>query len=238
MIRILAYGVHVYTACGLVFNALAMLEIFKLHPDPRWVFGWLLAATFVDMTDGTFARKFDVKTNAPLFDGRKIDDLVDFLTFTFVPLMMVLRLGWVPEPGLAFVAPALVASVMGFSNVGAKDEADGYFMGFPSYWNVVAFYAGYCGNVWVNAAMMIGFALMTFAPIGFMYPTLAPRKWRKFMIVGGYAWCLWCLAMLPSYPNTPAWAVWLSLCGPVFYGLISVVEWTKLQQTKRQEVTS
>lgn len=233
--RVLAYSVHVYTASGLVFAALAMLEIFKAAPDPRWAFGWMLAATFVDMTDGTLARRFDVKKNAPLYDGRKIDDIIDFLTFTFIPLMMIVKMGWVPEPGLLWVAPALIASVLGFSNVGAKDEADGYFLGFPSYWNVVAFYAGYwvsIGDGWLNVAMLLSLAVLTIVPVGFMYPTLAPQRWRLFMILGGYAWCLWCLGMLPSYPNTPAWAVWLSLTGPVLYGLISLVEWFRLKRPK------
>ncbi len=235
--RILAYSVHVYTASGLVFAALAMLEIFKDAPDPRWVFFWLLVATFVDMTDGTLARRYDVKKNAPLYDGRKIDDIIDFLTFTFIPLMMIVKMGWVPEPGLLWVAPALIGSVLAFSNVGAKDEADGYFLGFPSYWNVVAFYAGYVHHMvgldWLNVAMLLVLAFLSVVPVGFMYPTLAPKRWRLFMIAGGYAWCLWGLGMLPTYPNTPAWAVWLSLCGPVFYGLISVVEWSKLQRARR-----
>lgn len=231
--RVLANGVHVYTASGLVFDALAMLEVCKEHPDPRWVFFWLLVAVFVDMTDGTLARRFDVKTNAPTFDGRKIDDIVDFLTFTFIPLILVIKMEWVPNPAIAWVAPALICSVLGFANVGAKDESEGYFMGFPSYWNVVAFYAGYwvaIADGWLNVVMLLSLAALTLAPIGFIYPTLAPKRWRRFMIVGGYAWCLWCLAMLPTYPNNPAWVVALSLCGPVFYGLISVVEWRKVRK--------
>lgn len=239
--RVLAYGVHVYTASGLIFAALAMLEVLKATPDPRWVFFWLLVAVFIDMTDGTLARRFDVKVNAPLFDGRKIDDIIDFLTFTFIPLVLVVKMGWVPEPALLFVGPALVASVLGFANVGAKDEAEGYFLGFPSYWNVVAFYAGYwvaIGDGWLNAAMLLGLAVLTVVPVGFMYPTLAPRRWRWFMIAGGYAWCLFCLGMLPSYPNTPAWAVWLSLAGPLGYGLISVVEWTRLKRARHATPSS
>lgn len=234
--RILAYGVHAYTASGLIPAAWAMIELFKPSPDPRWVFFWLLVAVFIDMTDGTLARRFDVKKNAPLIDGRKIDDIIDFLTFTFIPLVMIVKMGWVPEPGLLFIAPALVASVLGFANVGAKLEEDGYFLGFPSYWNAVAFYAGYwasIGNGWLNAAMLLGLAVLTVAPVGFMYPTLAPKRWRTFMIAGGYAWCLFGLAMLPSYPNTPAWMVWCSVLGPLGYGAISLVEWFKLQRAKR-----
>ena len=54
------------------------------------------------------------------------------------------RFAWPPPlQGLAFaIVPALLASLLGFANVGAKDEAAGYFRGFPSYWNIAAFYAG------------------------------------------------------------------------------------------------
>ena len=37
----------------------------------------------------------------------------------------------------------MLASVFGFANVGAKEEKGGFFLGFPSYWNVVAFYTGF-----------------------------------------------------------------------------------------------
>lgn len=234
-LRLRAHAVHVYTASGLVFVALSMLEVCKPNTDARWVFFWLLVASFIDMTDGTLARRFDVKKNAPLFDGRKIDDIVDFLNFTFVPLVLVVKMGWVQQPGILWVTPALIASVLAFANVGVKDEENGYFIGFPSYWNVVAFYAGYWPNLlggWANVVMLVALAVLSLVPVGFMYPTMAPKRWRLFMILGGYAWCLWCLGMLPSFPNTPLWAVGLSLCGPVFYGVISLVEWTRLQRAR------
>ena len=38
---------------------------------------------------------------APDIDGRTIDDIVDYLTFTFIPMLLVWRMGWVPfAPGL------------------------------------------------------------------------------------------------------------------------------------------
>lgn len=224
----LAYGVHVYTASGLVFAALAMLEVCKAQPDPRWVFAWIVVAVFVDATDGTLARRAKVKHNAPWIDGRTIDDIVDFLTFTFIPLLLVVKMGWVPEPGIWYVAPALVASVLGFANVGAKDEGGGFFLGFPSYWNIVAFYLGYSASIaggWLNVAILWFFAALTFAPIGFVYPTLAPKRTKGVVIAGGVMWTLVTASMLTTYPVAPSWMLWFSLSFPAIYTIISLLEY-------------
>ena len=123
---------HLYTASGIVLAALAAAEIFSPRPDPRIVFALFAAATLVDASDGFLARRWEVKRTAPEIDGRAIDDIVDYITFTFLPLLLVWRMGWVPEPVLLWIAPALIASLFGFANTGAKDEGGGFFRGFPS----------------------------------------------------------------------------------------------------------
>src|ERR671916_3331022 len=142
MPRLLAALVHVYTASGVLFALAATIEICSSAPDPRLVFVLLAAAVLVDATDGPLARRAEVKRWLPSIDGRTIDDIVDYLTFTFLPLLLVWRMGWLPEPAALWVVPALLASLFGFANTGAKDEEGGFFLGFPSYWNVVAIYAG------------------------------------------------------------------------------------------------
>lgn len=220
MSRLRAAAVHAYTASGAVLAFLATAEICSSSPDPRRVFLLLTAAVLVDATDGPLARRWDVKRTLPAIDGRKIDDIVDYLTYTFVPLVLVWRMGWVPEPGAVWIAPALVASLFGFANAGAKDETGGFFLGFPSYWNVVAFYAGFidrlCGPA-VNAAAILLLAVATVLPVRFLYPNLAPRPWRGPVIVGAILWLGLMLALLPGYPEAPAWALWLSLIYPAFY---------------------
>ena len=114
-----AHFVHVYTASGVAFAFLAAVEIVSATPDPRWVFLWLLVAVLIDATDGPLARAWHVKFRAPRFDGRKIDDIVDYLTFTFLPLLLVWRMNWLPAPGVVWIFPALIASVLGFANVAA-----------------------------------------------------------------------------------------------------------------------
>jgi phosphatidylcholine synthase len=215
-----AAAVHLYTASGAVLAFLATAELCSASPEPRRVFLLLAAAVLVDATDGILARRWEVKRALPAIDGRKIDDIVDYLTYTFVPLLLVWRMGWVPEPGIAWLAPALVASLFGFANTGIKDETGGFFLGFPSYWNVVAFYAGIVHRLYgpavIGAAVLI-LALTTLLPVRFLYPNLAPRPWRAPVILGAYLWLGLMLYMLPDYPLAPAWLVWLSLVYPAVY---------------------
>lgn len=222
--RIRAHAVHLYTASGVVLAFLAAAETCAPRPDPRRVFLWLALAVLVDASDGPLARRWKVKANAPRIDGRTIDDIVDYLTFTFLPLLLTWRMGWVPEPGWVWVAPALLASLMGFANTGAKDEAGGFFLGFPSYWNVAAFYAGLLfvhAGPWPVAAMLLALAVLTVLPVRFIYPNLAPRPWKVPVLLGAAVWLAVMLAMLPAYPQAPGWLVWASLAYPAFYTLLS-----------------
>ena len=218
--RLGAALVHVYTASGVLLAFVATIEVCSSAPDPRLVFGLLAAAVLVDATDGPLARRAEVKRWLPTIDGRTIDDIVDYLTFTFVPLLLVWRMGWLPEPAVLWIAPALLASLFGFANTAAKDEAGGFFLGFPSYWNVVAFYAGFSHRLygpWVNAALLLLLALLTVLPVRFLYPNLAPRPWRTPLIVGALLWLGMMLWMVVDYPHAETWLVWLSLVYPAFY---------------------
>jgi phosphatidylcholine synthase len=218
--RARAHAVHLYTASGVVFAFLATAETTRAAPDARWVFAWLAVAVLVDATDGPLARAWEVKRWALGIDGRTIDDIVDYLTFTFIPLLLVWRMGWLPEPAAVWVAPALIASLLGFANTGAKDEVGGFFLGFPSYWNIVAFYAGLIAvrwGTWPNAVLLVLLAVLSVVPVRFIYPNLAPRPWKVPVLAGAAVWLGTMVAMLPSYPRAPGWLFAVSLVYPTFY---------------------
>lgn len=224
-----AWLVHVYTASGVAFALLATLEACRTPPDARVVFVWLTIAVLIDATDGPLARRFDVKRIVPQIDGRKIDDIVDYLTFTFVPLLLVARMGWVPQPALVFVIPAMVTSLFGFANLRAKDESGGFFLGFPSYWNIVAFYLGLSPWLWLNGAIVLVLAALTLMPVGFIYPNLAPKRWKAAVLIGAFVWLAMLLAMLVRYPDPPLALTLLSLAYPAFYTAVSVVEYGRVR---------
>lgn len=222
--RVRGYAVHFYTASGIGLAFLAAAEICAAAPDPRRCFILLFAAVFVDATDGFLARLWHVKTWAAALDGRTIDDLVDYLTFTFLPLLLMWRMEWLPEPAALFAIPALIASLFGFANRQAKDETRGFFLGFPSYWNVVAFYAGLFGGTDaapITGLITLALALLTVLPVRFIYPNLAPPSWRMIVLLGALLWAAALIALLAHYPHGPRWLALLSLTYPVFYTILS-----------------
>ncbi len=219
-----AWLIHLYTASGVGFAFLAVAEIASATPDPRLVFLWLIIALIVDATDGPMARRADVKVHLPHIQGRAIDDIVDYLTFTFVPMLLVWRMDWLPEPVGLWITIPLITSLLGFANDEAKDEEDGFFRGFPSYWNIVVFYFGvwsWCGWESLNLAVLLALSAMTVLPVRFIYPNLAPAAWRKFLLNGAYVWLVLLCVMVPFYPRIPPWLMWVSMAYPAAYVLLS-----------------
>ena len=96
----------------------------------------------------------------PRVDGRRLDDIVDFLNFVIVPVVFMVASGHLSSSAWA-VAPIL-ASAYGFSQHDSKTE-DHFFLGWPSYWNVVALYLWLldltpgAGTLWV-----VGFSIAIF----------------------------------------------------------------------------
>ena len=99
----------------------------------------MMIATAIDATDGWLARRARVKEVLPGFDGAALDNLIDFHTYTSLPLLLLWRADVLPGAAAWLLLLPLLASAYGFSQVNAKTD-DGFFLGFPSYWNIVAFY--------------------------------------------------------------------------------------------------
>ena len=226
-----AYGVHLLTASGIACMFLAAAEIARPLPRPWLVFVYFLIATVIDGVDGPLARKFGVKTHAPNISGRTIDDIVDYLGFTFLPMLLVWRMGWLPGEivGAVVVVLVMMASLLGFAHANAKDEQAGFFRGFPSYWNLVAIYNGFAfallgtAGQWLNVAVLLALAVLTVLPVWMVYPNLAPPKWKPIVLIGSYLWAVGLMAMLPWFPDrVPGWLVLLSLAFPAFYGWLSL----------------
>lgn len=225
--RIAAYGVHLFTASGVVCALLAADEICSASPQPKLVFLYLMIQVLIDALDGPMARKWHVKTRAARIDGRTIDDIVDYLTYAFIPLLLVARMGWLPTGVAAgfWIAPAMIASLFGFANTAAKDEQGGFFLGFPSYWNIVAFYIGIWHAItgpWLGAAVIVLLTVLTVLPVRFIYPNLAPRPWKLPTMIGAALWLVLLGWMWIDYPTPPAWLMMLSLIYPAFYVALSI----------------
>ena len=215
-----AWCVHAYTASGAVMGLAGVMAV--VAGDYRQAFVWMFVATFVDGTDGVLARAARVKERTPGFDGARLDDIVDYVTFVFLPAFLLVHAGFFPPgAGLAVAAAMLLASAYGFASIDAK-TSDNYFTGFPSYWNIVALYIAVLGlPAWGNAAMVLAFAALIFVRIGYVYPTRTPALRRTTLALMA-AWGVMLLAIIWWMP-APPWALVLaSLVFPVYYMVLSL----------------
>jgi phosphatidylcholine synthase len=245
--RILGWLVHSYTALGLL--AAALIAVAIVHGGPaafRFCFLLMALATAVDSTDGILARRVRIKEAVPSFDGRRLDDLVDFLNYTCLPLLLIWRAEILPRGHEAWLLLPLLASAYGFCQVQAKTD-DGYFLGFPSLWNVVAFYLYVLPmRGWPALVVVVVLAVLTFVPSRHLYPSSQPGLINRLTTILGIVWApmigviIWLLptraGATPSR-TTQALAV-VSLFYPVFYlgasWTISVLHWRKQALLRRE----
>jgi phosphatidylcholine synthase len=232
--------VHLYTALGLVAAAGVAVLIVQGTPEAlHRAFILMLVATLIDATDGTLARRVRVKEVLPGFDGRRLDDLIDFLTYTFLPLLLLWRAEVLPGAQAWWLLVPLLASAYGFSQVSAKTD-DGFFLGFPSYWNLVAFYLYVLRPpTWLAVAMLVVLALLTFVPARYLYPTQRGRLnlWTNLF---GAVWTLFFIFILMNpYPMPFGDAhtrqlTLISLVFPIYYLVASWVVSLRLWRRRKK----
>lgn len=219
--KTLAWLVHLYTALGLIAAAgMAVLIVHGDHASFRWTFVLMMIATAIDATDGWLARKARVKEVLPDFDGRALDDLIDFLTYTSLPILLLWRSGSLPGALQWLLLLPLLSSAYGFSQVHAKTP-DGFFLGFPSYWNIIAFYLFVLHPAgWFSAGVIITFAVLTFVPTPYLYATRG-GPFARTINIGSAIWFVGIgLALLgpERYRDTVAL---VTLIYPVMYLVLS-----------------
>jgi phosphatidylcholine synthase len=216
----LAWLVHLYTAGSAVLAFLATRAIVEYRF--RDAFFWLAAALVIDSTDGVLARAARVSHRIPWFNGAKLDDIVDYLTYVFVPAVFVWRSLLEPDAwALPVTAAMLLSSAYGFNREDAK-TSDYFFTGFPSYWNIVVFYLFVMRlTPQVNAMVLIALAALVFVPIRYLYPSRTP-KWRGVTLALGIAWGIVLLAVLWRLPDISPPLLWTSFVFPVYYVILSL----------------
>jgi phosphatidylcholine synthase len=208
---IAAWAVHAFTFSGAVIAFLAVMAIEA--GDYRLALMWLLIGLAVDGVDGSLARWAQVKINAPRIDGDTADLVIDYLTYVFVPTVLIWRAGLVPEGWIVPLAAAIqLSSLYLFTRTDMKTD-DNYFRGFPSLWNVIAFYlfVGQPGPE-VGAAVVLFFTVFTFAPVHFLHPFRVTEygRWAPGLAL---LWALATVALLwPGWSADAARALmWASL---------------------------
>jgi phosphatidylcholine synthase len=190
-----AAAVHVFTGLGIICALFATLAV--MEKDWPRVFAWLGLALLVDGIDGTFARIGKVDERLPRFSGERLDQVIDYTTYVFIPVLALLNAGTLPGPaGLALAVAILLSSLFHFSDLGNKSE-DHCFVGFPAIWNIVAFYFfALALPFWAVALIIVACVLLTFVPMRWVHPMRVVAHWR----ITAAACALWGMAAV--------WTLW------------------------------
>jgi phosphatidylcholine synthase len=216
-----AWLIHVYTATG---AALAMLTVMAVIEGDTVRALWLgLAAMVVDGTDGMLARHLEVKRWIPWFDGALLDNIVDYLTYAFTPMVLLWSTGYLGEGASAtFLAiMPLLASAYQFSRADAK-TADHLFLGFPSYWNILALYVIVLDLGTTPVAVLLTVCtVLVFVPVGYVYPSRTDTL-RRLTLALTTVWLVSYAVLIHQLPSPDAAWVAISLGYVVYYVALSL----------------
>jgi phosphatidylcholine synthase len=161
--------VHVFTASGIFCALLATLA--TLDAKYEQAFLWLGVAFLIDGLDGALARRYRVKDVLPLVSGETLDLVIDYVTYVFVPALMLIQADILPGAGGVVLAGLMcMSSLYHFSDEGSKAD-DHCFVGFPAIWNVVAFYLfAFPMPTSAVAAIVLACVVLTFVPFKWVHP--------------------------------------------------------------------
>ena len=221
-LRYKALSVHLLTATGAVFAMLAMLAAV----DEKWglMFLWLVVAFAVDGIDGPLARRYDVKTNAPQYDGVLMDLIIDYLTYVFIPAYALFKSGLLDGwTGWFTIIVITFASVVYFADNRMKTK-DNSFAGFPGCWNmlVIVLFA-LQPSQWTILALVTILAVAMFTPLKFVHPVRTER-WRLLTLPIALAWVFFATwaAWVDFHPQS--WAQWGLILTSLYLVLAGVVQ--------------
>jgi phosphatidylcholine synthase len=213
--KIIAWSVHIYTVAGGLIGLAALIAAAQgnLHTS----FMMLMATVFIDSTDGTLARRAHIKQVLPDFDGSEVDNVIDFFTYVWIPVFIMWKAELLPHPILLGVP--VVAALYAYGQVNMKSN-EGYFIGFPSYWNIIALYLFWLHPAPVLAALMVLVpGILSFVPTRYLYPSRGGPLWRITYVLTAL-WLLLVLVLL--FQTQPMRAlILLSLLYPVYYMVAS-----------------
>ncbi|MFT4694097.1 MAG: phosphatidylcholine synthase [Francisella sp.] len=237
--KIYAWLVHLFTSLGAVFGILAIIyaieaakanvlgDIGNYHYNIKFSMYAIIVAVFIDAIDGSLARLVDIKKLAPL-DGALLDNIIDFTTYSIVPCIWiyvssVVNADWL----IPIIVMITISSSYQFCQMNAKTD-DHFFVGFPSYWNVIIiFMLCFQSSQSMNEIVIIILTIFSFIPIKYIYLSRIEHI-SKSKLIKIFTFLFTMLAAISTfcavitYPHkTPTPIISIILAFTIFYILFS-----------------
>lgn len=223
---IMKKAVNALTAFGGSVSAVSLYFAFQGWEHLAWILMGI--GVVVDAADGSIVRLLGLADSVPRYDGARLDEYADLITYVIAPVGFawaseMLPFDWL---GVATGMTVIAVSCLQFSRV--DNKTDYAFWGWPSYWNISFFYAWAVElpSIWVIVGHLI-LSVGVFVPIPFAYPSKLP-KFRRITTVLGVVWGI-VLLVYVVYPWANDLWLYLSLLYPAYYLLLSAVMYEDLQ---------
>lgn len=222
--RVRAWGVHVFTALGIVAAMLALRDVLTGVPDRAIL--WLLVTLVIDGVDGPVARALLVEQRAPRIDGNVLDLIIDYVTCVIVPASFMYEFDVVPQNnfGIAVLCLLVFTSAIWFARRDMMSE-DYWFRGFPAAWNLVAPVMFLLqARASLGAVVTIGLSLLSLTNIPFPH-ILRATFLRAATVTVAVVWIGAMVLGTVLYPDHP-WVIRPPLyAGCAYFASLSVLKW-------------
>ena len=222
MLRLAGFAVHLFTALGSVCALLATIAL--MDRAYELVFAWLFVALVIDAVDGTLARAVDIEVHLPRFSGERLDLVIDYVTYVFVPVVALVHAGFLAGSlGIATAAVILLSSLYHFADTDSKAD-DNCFVGFPAVWNIVAFcFFAWGAPGWLAVTISLVLVALAFVPMHWIHPMRVARHFwvNVAMAAAGIGAGIWVL--VTGFPGGLVPSVVLAVTS--LYFVVMAVVW-------------
>lgn len=216
-----AFSVHLLTASGAFFAVMAALAAIR----GDWIFFWLWMglALLIDGIDGPIARKLHVGERLPNWSGAMLDNVIDYVTYVFLPALAVPLSGILTGGSGVFAAGVIaVTGALYYADTRMK-TADYSFRGFPIVWNVIVYLLAVTNPTEAVAmAIVVSLGILTFVPVNFVHPVRVKRM-RPLTLAVTAVWAIAAALALWQGLKPEAWVLWPLIAASVYLGLIGYV---------------
>jgi phosphatidylcholine synthase len=225
MQKVFAWGVHLFTASGLLAGFMGLLA--AVDGDYRRAMFWMLVTLIIDGIDGTFARMARVREVLPRVDGKMIDYVIDFFTYAILPAYLFYVAIDMPDGlRMACCFAMLLSGAIYYGLEGMVSEDGKHFVGFPVMWNmavyVFIFVIPEVGDFGLSM-VVFGLAVLHFVPVHFAYPSMGGRWWA-LTLLATVAFIGSAVMNVYLYPEpSPLWRG-VCLAATLYYGVLAIVD--------------
>ena len=231
--QIASWGVHLITASSGVV-ALAG-TVGAANQNTQLVLYCLILTVIIDAIDGPLARLVDVKKHTPNFDGAMLDNVIDFITWVFLPAYFIVASGIFPFYTGFVLASMIVLSSSYFYGCSDVKARNNYFKRFPAVWNpiVICIVTWPLPTVFLGAVIVIC-SVLSFVPLYFVHSlrldvVFTGRKKidraLSFLMLSSCILFLACLyGSVYFYPKTPLVLFLFELVFLFFYMGLTLVQ--------------